>query len=186
MRYGISTTWLLSLLPASKDECVHSVPDISDYCPTVQISLPVPDSSQCETKCPVCLGECKKKSYIKDCMHFFCFACISQWTLMVETCPVCKAKASSILHSATSPVEYRELHVASSPNKETGRQFYLCQGAVLEMFSLMEKEKLKWQSTMVWLRYYYGSNVSEICPTVQSITSRVKLLQKKSSKAIKG
>ena len=37
MRYGISTTWLLSLLHASKDECVHSVPDISDYCPTVQI-----------------------------------------------------------------------------------------------------------------------------------------------------
>ena len=42
---------------------------------------------------------------------------------MVETCPVCKAKVSSILHSATSPVKYQELHVASSPNKETGRQF---------------------------------------------------------------
>lgn len=50
---------------------MHSVPDISDYCPTVHISLPVPDSSQCETKCPVCLGECENKSYIKDCMHFF-------------------------------------------------------------------------------------------------------------------
>lgn len=105
---------------------------------------------------------------------------------MVETCPVCKAKVSSILHSDTSPVEYQELHVASSPNKETGRQFYLCPGAVLEMFSLMEKKKLTWQSMMVWLRYYSGSNFSEICPSVQSITSRVKLLQKKSSKAIKG
>ena len=104
---------------------------------------------------------------------------------MVETCPVCKAKVSSILHSATSPVEYQELHAASSPNKETGRQFYLCQGAVLEMFSLMEKKKLMWQSMMVWLRYYYGSNLGEICPSVQSITSRIKLLQNKAQKLSK-
>ena len=42
---------------------------------------------------------------------------------------------SSLLHSATSPVEYQELHLTSFPNKETSRQFYLCQGADLEMVS---------------------------------------------------
>jgi len=71
MRYGISTTWLLSLLHASKEECVHSVPDISDYCPTVQISLPVPDSSQCETKCPCVLVNVKTSRISKTACIFF-------------------------------------------------------------------------------------------------------------------
>ena len=126
LRHGISTHWLISLLSTSKEgpDDQPNVPDISDDCPTVivtdpvKISLPVSDSPENET-CPVCLGGCESKSHIKDSMHYFCFACIRQWTLMVETCPVCKLKVTSILHSATSPVEYQELTV--SGNKETGK-----------------------------------------------------------------
>lgn len=100
---------------------------------------------------------------------------------MVETCPVCKVKVSSILHSATSPVEYQELTLFR--NKETGK--YLCQGVILEMFSLMQKKNLAWQSMMIWLRYYYGANFDEVCPSVQAITSHIKNLQKKAQKLSK-
>lgn len=177
-RNGISTDWLLSLL-----NDLPNIPDVGD-CPTepVKISLPLPESnSPGNEQCPVCLGECENNSYIRDCMHCFCFACIRQWTLMVETCPVCKVKVSSILHSATSPVEYQELTLFR--NKETGK--YLCQGVILEMFSLMQKKNLAWQSMMIWLRYYYGANFDEVCPSVQAITSHIKNLQKKAQKLSK-
>ena len=58
---------------------------------------------------------------------------------MVDTCPICKLKVTSILHSATSTVEYQE--ITHSGNSETGKH-RLCQGVILEMFNLMERKKL--------------------------------------------
>lgn len=99
-----------------------------------------------------------------------------------DTCPVCKLKVTSILHSATSPVGCQELTI--SRNSETGK-LCLCQGVILEMFNLMERNYLTWQSMMVWLRYYYGANFREFCPSVQAITSRVKCFHKKVRKLSK-
>ena len=132
MKNGISTDWLISLLSNSKDG--PDQPNVPDFNDPVKISLPVSDDPENET-CPVCLGGCENRSYIKDCMHYFCFACIRQWSLMVETCPVCKVKVTSILHSASSPMEYQELTL--SGNSETGK--HLCQGVILEMLNLMER-----------------------------------------------
>ena len=179
MKSGISTDWLISLLSNSKDG--PDQPNVPDFNDPVKISLPVSDDPENET-CPVCLGGCENKSYIKDCMHYFCFACIRQWSLMVETCPVCKLKVTSILHSASSPVEYQELTL--SGNSETGK--HLCQGVILEMLNLMERNNLTWQSMMIWLKYYYGVNFHELCPSVQAITSRVKNLLKKVQKLSRG
>lgn len=118
MRYGISTTWLLLLLHAYKDECVHGV------LISLMTALLLRSHYQCQIALrkkqdAPCVLETENRSCIKDCMHFLL-------CLYSSVDP-----DGGDLSSFQRPVEYQELHVASSPNKETGREFYLCQGAVL-------------------------------------------------------
>ena len=55
--------------------------------------------------CGICLSEEKKeiiRGLLDCCSHFFCFACIIEWSKVESKCPVCKRRFSTVTKSSQS------------------------------------------------------------------------------------
>ncbi|KAK1277849.1 hypothetical protein QJS04_geneDACA007150 [Acorus gramineus] len=55
--------------------------------------------------CGICLSEERKgtvRGILNSCMHYFCFACIMEWSKVESRCPVCKRRFATISKSARS------------------------------------------------------------------------------------
>ncbi|XP_065640629.1 E3 ubiquitin-protein ligase Topors isoform X1 [Hydra vulgaris] len=58
--------------------------------------------------CSVCLGPFENRSFLLECFHSFCHICIIQWSELSRTCPLCKTKYKSLIHSVNSDLEYQQ------------------------------------------------------------------------------
>nr|UNP64284.1 ubiquitin E3 ligase ICP0 [Phocid alphaherpesvirus 1] len=49
-----------------------------------------------------------------SCLHKFCCACLSEWTKINNTCPLCKSIINSMLHSIINDSEFEEVKITPS------------------------------------------------------------------------
>ena len=59
-----------------------------------------------ENKCAICLGPFENMSYTNSCSHKFCFTCIIEWSKVRHSCPLCKARFKSVIHTIRSKDDY--------------------------------------------------------------------------------
>lgn len=81
-----------------------------------------------QTQCSICLGDSfSDKSFLRPCLHQFCYLCILIWLKQQGKCAICRLAPESIVHSiieeAEAMVEAGETNRASSPL--TLRDFHL-------------------------------------------------------------
>mmetsp|Transcript_40543 Transcript_40543/g.102072 ORF Transcript_40543/g.102072 Transcript_40543/m.102072 type:complete len:599 (-) Transcript_40543:12-1808(-) len=46
--------------------------------------------------CGICLDDVKIRGVLNSCAHMFCFTCITQWSEVQNTCPMCKRRFDSL------------------------------------------------------------------------------------------
>ncbi|CAL5223157.1 g5626 [Coccomyxa viridis] len=73
--------------------------------------------------CPICLGEILgrwDKAVVNPCMHVFCLACLSRWSALKKSCPLCKSRIQGYMYNIVSETDYREQILPATPprNKE--------------------------------------------------------------------
>uniref|UniRef100_A0A669QN46 RING-type E3 ubiquitin transferase n=1 Tax=Phasianus colchicus TaxID=9054 RepID=A0A669QN46_PHACC len=56
-------------------------------------------ATELDRRCPICLDTMDDASHVMPCLHQFCFGCIRRWAESRPTCPLCKRRVESILHS---------------------------------------------------------------------------------------
>jgi hypothetical protein len=66
--------------------------------------------------CAICLDVPKpgSRSTLENCSHEFCFTCISEWSLTINSCPLCKRKFGKIFESPG-----RKVHAVATPRKSS-------------------------------------------------------------------
>lgn len=68
-------------------------------------------ATEMDHRCPICLDTINNASYVMPCLHQFCFGCIRQWSENSLTCPICKRRMRSILHSVHADNSFSEFVV---------------------------------------------------------------------------
>ena len=68
-------------------------------------------ATELDHRCPICLDAMDDTSYVMPCLHQFCFGCIRRWAESRPTCPLCKRRVTSILHSVRADDSFEELVV---------------------------------------------------------------------------
>ena len=51
-----------------------------------------------EDLCPVCFNRIKNKCMTNNCLHKFCYECLSNWMKYKNGCPLCRTKIDKIIH----------------------------------------------------------------------------------------
>lgn len=65
--------------------------------------------------CSICLGRCDNKCFTDACMHYFCYACLVEWSKIKPECPLCKKPFRSIIYNVISETHYDEYIVQRTP-----------------------------------------------------------------------
>ncbi|EIE26155.1 hypothetical protein COCSUDRAFT_40298 [Coccomyxa subellipsoidea C-169] len=68
--------------------------------------------------CPICLGEIfdlRDKAVVISCMHVFCLACISRWSSLKKSCPLCKSRIQGYMYNILSVTDYQERILPATP-----------------------------------------------------------------------
>lgn len=85
-----------------------------------------------ENMCPICLNKYDKDRGSLECLHEFCFSCISEWCKTSTVCPCCRRSFTSILKLTSSPnkANIRKTERVSVEQKEfvvnTEYDYYTC------------------------------------------------------------
>ncbi|CAL8462766.1 g2299 [Coccomyxa elongata] len=68
--------------------------------------------------CPICLGEIfdlRDKAVVISCMHVFCLACLSRWSSLKKSCPLCKSRIQGYMYNILSETDYQERILPATP-----------------------------------------------------------------------
>ncbi|KAK9907273.1 hypothetical protein WJX75_000407 [Coccomyxa subellipsoidea] len=68
--------------------------------------------------CPICLGEIfdvRDKAVVISCMHVFCLACLSRWSSLKKSCPLCKSRILGYMYNILSETDYQERMLPETP-----------------------------------------------------------------------
>ncbi|BDA50857.1 probable E3 ubiquitin-protein ligase IE61 at N-terminal half [Coccomyxa sp. Obi] len=68
--------------------------------------------------CPICLGEIfdlRDKAVVISCMHVFCLACLSRWSSLKKSCPLCKSRIQGYMYNILSETNYQERILPATP-----------------------------------------------------------------------
>ncbi|XP_026462820.1 RING-H2 finger protein ATL34-like [Ctenocephalides felis] len=60
--------------------------------------LSIISTGSAKIQCTICLSEFEDRSVLYPCLHEYCFKCISEWSKIESTCPLCKADIDNIRH----------------------------------------------------------------------------------------
>nr|ALL26033.1 ubiquitin E3 ligase ICP0 [Canid alphaherpesvirus 1] len=66
-----------------------------------------------EYNCTICLEPPKNMTVTMSCLHKFCYDCLSEWTKVSNTCPLCKSIIQSMIHSINDDKEFKEIKIVS-------------------------------------------------------------------------
>lgn len=70
--------------------------------------------------CVICLSEpIDDPSMLLPCYHSFCYPCIVQWLSVHDTCPLCKARPTSIIHNIRSSSAYDQTPLTPAASATT-------------------------------------------------------------------
>ncbi len=50
-----------------------------------------------EELCPICFGRIKNKCMTNNCLHKFCYECLSIWMKSKSECPLCRTEINEIV-----------------------------------------------------------------------------------------
>ncbi|XP_031458521.1 uncharacterized protein LOC116234841 [Phasianus colchicus] len=76
-------------------------------------------ATELDRRCPICLDSMDDASYVMPCLHQFCFGCIRRWAESRPTCPLCKRRVESILHSVRADDSFQEVVVGQQERART-------------------------------------------------------------------
>ncbi|XP_031458522.1 uncharacterized RING finger protein C2A9.04c-like [Phasianus colchicus] len=76
-------------------------------------------ATELDRRCPICLDTMDDASYVMPCLHQFCFGCIQRWAESRPTCPLCKRRVESILHSVRADDSFQEVVVGQQVRART-------------------------------------------------------------------
>ncbi|XP_019466123.1 uncharacterized protein LOC109364032 [Meleagris gallopavo] len=76
-------------------------------------------ATELDRRCPICLDTMDDASYVMPCLHQFCFGCIQRWAESRPTCPLCKCRVGSILHSVHADDSFQELVIERQERART-------------------------------------------------------------------
>eukprot|EP00887_Chlorella_sp_A99_P005305 scaffold1.g5305.t1 len=68
--------------------------------------------------CPICLTDVvhlEERALLSPCMHAYCHACIKRWLEQQRTCPLCKGRVASLIHSIRPDQSHTEEELAPTP-----------------------------------------------------------------------
>ncbi|APO15917.1 ubiquitin E3 ligase ICP0 [Bubaline alphaherpesvirus 1] len=68
--------------------------------------------------CCICLDVITGPARALPCLHAFCLACIRRWLEGRPTCPLCKARVRSLIHSVASDECFEEIPVWGGPEAD--------------------------------------------------------------------
>ncbi|XP_031462911.1 uncharacterized protein LOC116237712 [Phasianus colchicus] len=76
-------------------------------------------ATELDRRCPICLDTMDDASHVMPCLHQFCFGCIRRWAESRPTCPLCKRRVESILHSVRADDSFQEVVVGQQERART-------------------------------------------------------------------
>lgn len=68
--------------------------------PQLDVSVAGLDSTHEDSLCPICLDalqDVERMVHLDCCLHSFCYQCVSRWTRLAGSCPVCKRSCTKII-----------------------------------------------------------------------------------------
>jgi hypothetical protein len=91
--------WISFSLPGkqSEFESIHS-PDTTSSTVSNEAS-----NLKDQLTCPICLEPYLDRTYLRECLHSFCFACAARWLRHHPVCPLCKQTPISLIYVASPP-----------------------------------------------------------------------------------
>ncbi|XP_031462910.1 uncharacterized protein LOC116237711 [Phasianus colchicus] len=117
-------------------------------------------ATELDRRCPICLDTMNDASHVMPCLHQFCFGCIQRWAESRPTCPLCKRRVKSILHSVHADDSFQEVVVGRQERARTAPHHATPAeeqpGAVPAWASISRQPPAVLRPLLPWLRQELG------------------------------
>ncbi|KAF9927961.1 hypothetical protein FBU30_002749 [Linnemannia zychae] len=92
-------------------------------------------SLDCETsRCPICLNVFDDRAVLESCHHEYCFSCITQWSSLSHTCPLCIQPFTSCIHRIQVDENYSTHFFEPRPGRLTAADTVVPHGTIRRLY----------------------------------------------------